>query len=92
MFCPSIPGFGFSKISILVNMGIFVVSEHMEKKGLIENITEESEATQTLLNETNRRYNEVLLVQEIGQTLSMIMDIDVSLRVYHGRHEKKAGF
>ena len=38
--------FWLLKISILINMGIIVVSEHMEKKELIENITEESEATQ----------------------------------------------
>ena len=46
--------FWLLKISILINMGIIVVSEHMEKKELIENITEESEATQILLNEANR--------------------------------------
>ena len=73
-------------------MGIIVVSEHMEKKELIENITEESEATKSLLNEANRRYNEVLLVQEIGQTLSMIMDIDVSLRAIMEAMKKRLDF
>lgn len=80
------------KISILVNLAILVISEHMEKKELIENITEESEATQALLNQTNRRYNEVLLVQEIGQTLSMILDIDDSLRVIMEAMKKRLDF
>ena len=44
------------------------------------------------LNETNRRYDEVLLVQEIGQTLSMIMDIDVSLRVIMEAMKKRLDF
>ena len=84
--------FWLLKISILINMGIIVVSEHMEKKELIESITEESEATQSLLNETNKRYDELLLVQEIGQTLSMIMDIDVSLRVIMEAMKKRLDF
>jgi PAS domain S-box-containing protein len=82
----------FLKICILFNLGIVIISEHMEKKELIENITEESEATQTLLNQTNRRYNEVLLIQEIGQTLSMILDIDVSLRVIMDAMKKRLDF
>jgi PAS domain S-box-containing protein len=80
------------KISVLINLIILVVSEHMEKKELIENITMESEATQSLLNETNRRYNEVLLVQEIGQTISMILDIDESLNVIMEAMSKRLDF
>ncbi|MBI5602352.1 MAG: PAS domain S-box protein [Deltaproteobacteria bacterium] len=80
------------KICVLINMGIIILSEHMEKKELIKNITEESEATQSLLNETNRRYNEVLLIQEIGQTLSMILDIDVSLRAIMEAMSKRLDF
>ena len=73
-------------------LGIVVFSEHVEKKELIENITKESEATQSLLNQTNRRYNEVLLVKEIGQTLSMILDIDVSLRAIMEAMKKRLDF
>ena len=80
------------KICVLINLIILVVSEHMEKKELIENITMESEATQSLLNETNRRYNEVLLVQEIGQTLSMILDIEASLKVIMEAMSKRLDF
>ncbi len=84
--------FWFLKICILINLGIVIVSEHMEKKELIENITKESEDAQSLLNETNKRYDELLLVQEIGQTLSMILDIDVSLRVIMDAMEKRLDF
>ncbi|OGP51705.1 MAG: hypothetical protein A2Y79_02180 [Deltaproteobacteria bacterium RBG_13_43_22] len=79
-------------IGLLLNMGIIIFSEYMEKKELIENITKEGEATQSLLIQTNRRYNEVLLVKEIGQTLSMILDIDVSLRAIMEAMEKRLDF
>jgi PAS domain S-box-containing protein len=80
------------KIGVVINLGIVILSEHMEKKELIESITNESEATQTLLNQTNRRFNEVLLIKEIGQTLSMILDIDVSLRVIMDSISKRLDF
>ncbi len=80
------------KISILINMGVVIVSEHLEKKDLIEIITTESEATQNLLNQTNRRYNEVLLVQEIGQTLSMTMDIEESFQNIMEAMKKRLDF
>jgi len=79
-------------IGLLLNMGIVIFSEHVEKKELIETISKESEATQSLLNQTNRRYNEVLLVKEIGQTLSMILDIDVSLRAIMDAMRKRLDF
>ncbi|MBA4393285.1 MAG: hypothetical protein C0407_07005 [Desulfobacca sp.] len=80
------------KVCLVINLGIVIISEHKEKKELIENITTESEATQALLNQANRRFNEVLLVKEIGQTLSMILDIDVSLRVIMDSISKRLDF
>ncbi len=79
-------------IGLLLNLGILVFSEYMEKKELIENITKESEASQSLLIQANNRYNEVLLVKEIGQTLSMILDIDVSLRAIMEAMRKRLDF
>ena len=77
---------------LLFNLGIIIFSEHVEKKELIDNITKESEASQSLLIQANNRYNEVLLVKEIGQTLSMILDIDVSLRAIMEAMRKRLDF
>jgi PAS domain S-box-containing protein len=79
-------------IGILINLGVTIISEYVEKRELIENITKESEDAQSLLIQANRRYNEVLLVKEIGQTLSMILDIDVSLRAIMEAMEKRLDF
>jgi len=80
------------KIGIVANLGIIIFSDYFEKKELIENITTESETTQTFLNEANRRFNEVLLIKEIGQTLSMILDVDVSLRAIMDSISKRLDF
>jgi PAS domain S-box-containing protein len=79
-------------VAILINQGIINISGYVEKKELVENITKEGEATQALLIQTNRRYNEVLLVKEIGQALSMILDIDVSLRAIMEAMRKRLDF
>ncbi len=79
-------------IILLLNLGIIIFSEYVEKKELVDNITKEGEATQALLIQTNRRYNEVLLIKEIGQTLSMILDIDVSLRAIMDAMQKRLDF
>lgn len=71
---------------------LWVVTDKMEKKELVENITRESEATQSLLHQTNRRYNEVLLVKEIGQTLSMILDVESSLKAIMEAMKKRLDF
>jgi PAS domain S-box-containing protein len=78
--------------SLLAYLGIMIFSGYVEKKELVENITKESESTQSLLNQTNRRYNEVLLIKEIGQTLSMILDIDVSLQAIMEAMKKRLDF
>jgi len=80
------------KIGIVLNLGIIILSDYFEKRELIENITTESETTQTLLNEANRRFNEVLLIKEIGQTLSMILDVDASLRAIMDSISKRLDF
>lgn len=79
-------------IGLLFNLGVIIISEYEEKKELVANITKESEASQALLIQANRRYNEVLLVKEIGQTLAMILDIDVSLRAIMEAMRKRLDF
>ena len=59
-----------------VIMGIVVYSEHVEKHELIRNIKEQGNAAKLLLNEINRRYNDTLLIKEIGQATSKLLNID----------------
>jgi len=55
-------------------------SEHLEKKGLIKTIETQGDAAKDLLDEINIRYNNALLVQEIGRATSMLLDIQNLLK------------
>jgi PAS domain S-box-containing protein len=66
--------------AVVFSMGLFLYSGHLEKKELTENITSQSDAADQLLDQINIRYNESLLIQEIGQATSSILDIDKLLK------------
>ena len=51
---------------------------HLEKEELNRTIQTQGDTAKDLLNEMNIRYNNALLVQEIGQAVSSILDIDSS--------------
>ena len=61
---------------VLLTMTSAYFSEHMEKKGLAKNITEKGILAQNLLEEMSIRHNNALLIQEIGQATSSILEID----------------
>ena len=61
-------------------IGIAMHAEEIEKKELIQNIKDQSNAAKLLLNEINRRYNDSLLIKEIGQATSKLMNIDDLLK------------
>jgi class 3 adenylate cyclase len=56
--------------------GISIYAEQLEKKDLVQYVKEQSNAAKLLLDEINRRYNDSLLVKEIGQTTSKLLRID----------------
>ena len=58
------------------SMGLFLYAERIEKKFLLETLESQGSAADELINQTNRSYNELLLIQEIGQATSNILDID----------------
>jgi len=78
--------------TVLFSMGAFLHSEHLEKKELTENITSQSNAADQLLDQINLRYNESLLIQEIGQATSSILDIDKLLKFVMDTLEKRLDF
>jgi class 3 adenylate cyclase len=57
-------------------LGITIYSDHIEKKELSQNIKDQSNSAKLLLNEINRRYNDTLLVKEIGQATSKLLLVD----------------
>jgi PAS domain S-box-containing protein len=61
---------------IVTAMGVTLHTEHLEKKDLLANIQNQGDAADRLLDQINKRYNEALLIQEIGQAASMILDVD----------------
>ncbi|HUV59787.1 MAG TPA: adenylate/guanylate cyclase domain-containing protein [Desulfatiglandales bacterium] len=56
-------------------MGISFYSAHLEKDELAKNIKSQGDAARLLLDQINISYNNALLVQEIGQATSMLLDI-----------------
>ncbi len=56
--------------------GITAYAWHLEKQGLSEKVENQSQSAELLLKETSKRFNEAQLVQEIGKTISSVLDID----------------
>ncbi len=65
---------------ILVAMGITLYQVHLEKDELATTFKKHGDTASNLLDEINTRYNNALLVQEIGQAASNILDIDNLLK------------
>ncbi|MGA2780761.1 MAG: HD domain-containing phosphohydrolase [Smithella sp.] len=61
---------------MIMVMGVTLYTEHLEKKELLANIQNQGDSAERLLEQINKRYNESLLIQEIGQASSMIMEED----------------
>jgi PAS domain S-box-containing protein len=61
-------------------MGLTLHVEHLEKKELLSIINNQADASDLLLDQINSRYNEALLIQEIGQAASMIPEVDELLK------------
>ncbi|KQC11360.1 MAG: hypothetical protein APR62_10035 [Smithella sp. SDB] len=77
---------------VVIAMGVTIYSEHLEKKELMANIQNQGDAADRLLDQINKRYNETLLIQEIGQASSMILDIDMLLKFVMEALEKRLDF
>jgi PAS domain S-box-containing protein len=60
----------------LVTLGLGFFSEYLEKKELAKTVETQGDAAKDLIAEINIRYNNALLIQEIGKATSSILDID----------------
>ena len=61
-------------ITIFIGMSWFAAS--LENKELTKRIAQQGDYADRLLSEVNTRYNDALLVKEIGQAIAMILDTD----------------
>jgi transcriptional regulator with GAF, ATPase, and Fis domain len=66
--------------------------EHLEKRDLTRTIETQGDAANALLDEMNIRYNNALLIQEIGQATSTILDIDKLINTVVDLMEKHLDF
>ncbi|MBN1381564.1 MAG: PAS domain S-box protein [Deltaproteobacteria bacterium] len=77
---------------IIFILAISYHSEHLDKKELSINMEKEGSAAEQLLSQMNMRYNEALLIQEIGQATSMILESDKLLLYIMEALEKRLDF
>jgi class 3 adenylate cyclase len=67
---------GLIFLASFVLLGIVIYTEDVQKQELVQNIKDQSNAAELLLDEINRRHNDTLLVKEIGQATSKLLNID----------------
>ncbi|MCK9392199.1 MAG: PAS domain S-box protein [Syntrophales bacterium] len=77
---------------MVMAMGVTLYTEYLEKKDLLANIHNQGDAADRLLDQINKRYNEALLIQEIGQASSMILEDDKLLIFIMESLEKRLDF
>lgn len=77
---------------VSLSMALISYTAHLEKKDLIESVEAEGSAAKALLEEMKFRYNNALLMQEIGQVTSEVLDIDQVVKKVLGVMEKRLDF
>ena len=81
-----------SLISAFITLMLSYYTGNLEKKALIRMVELQSETAHDNIIEGNLRYNDALLIQEIGQAASNIFDINRLLRAVAGVMEKRLEF
>jgi len=89
---PFMPWISIVLLFFSLTLAFSFYSEHLEKKGLTKTIETQGDAAKDLLDEINIRYNNALLVQEIGQATSMLLDIQKLLKSIMDIMEERLDF
>jgi len=89
---PISPWAGLISICSVLAVGLCLHASHLEKKELTETIETQGDAAKHLLEEMNIRYDNSLLIQEVGQATSAILDIDSLIKEVVGVMEKRLDF
>jgi len=79
-------------ICAFVTMLLSYYTKYLENKALIKTIETQTESAQDSIYESNMRYNNAMLIQEIGQATASILDIDRLLKTVSGVMEKRLDF
>ena len=79
-------------LSASLTAAVSFYSQHLQKSELIQTIKTQGDAAKDLLAETDIRYNNAIFVQEIGQAISTILDIDKLIRTVISVMEKRLDF
>ena len=89
---PTMPWAIFVLLCVLLTIIFSFYSEHLEKKDLTKTIETQGDAAKDLLDEIDIRYNNALLVQEIGQATSILLDIRKVLKSIMDIMEERLDF
>ncbi|HPL67341.1 MAG TPA: PAS domain S-box protein [Smithellaceae bacterium] len=79
-FVPTVYWDAMVLLYFILLIGLTLQTEHLEKKELLSAINTQADAADRLMDQINSRYNEALLIQEIGQAASMGIDIGKLLK------------
>ncbi len=77
---------------ILLNIVLSIYANQLEKGELIKTIEFQGNAAKDLFDEINLRYNHAKLIQEIGQTTSNVLHVEVLISTVMGILEKHLYF
>ena len=92
LFLPTVSWVALLMICASLTAAASFYSQHLEKAELIKTIKTQGDAAKDLLEETNIRYNNAIFVQEIGQAISTILDIDKLIRTVVNVMQKRLDF
>jgi len=91
-FIPLISWVALIFLFALLITGLSFYSEYLDKEDLSKNLETQGDAAKDLLDEINLRYNNALLVQEIGQATSILLDIQKVLKSIMDIMEERLDF
>jgi len=77
---------------VLLVLTLIFYSEYVEKRELAVSLKHQGDLANTLLDEINIRYNNAMLVQEIGQATAMILDSEKLLNLIIAVMENRLDF
>jgi PAS domain S-box-containing protein len=78
-FLPILPGESWLTLFLTISflcLTMLLNSQRLEKKELINSIKVQGDAARDLMDEMNIRHSDNLLIQETGQAISKILDVD----------------
>jgi len=75
-FVSSFDWYALALLYILIAMSLTLFTDRLEKKELLSNIHSQGDSAERLLDQINKRYDEAMLIQEIGQISSTMPRVD----------------